>query len=72
MGPPVRAAMRFGLRVLAKLGVYRRLFLLDRPLDEPIPDLPLPADALIAVPRPALRPERGRVADSQQAYQGTR
>ena len=29
-GPPVRAAMRFGLRVLAKFGVYRRLFLLER------------------------------------------
>jgi len=59
MGPLVRGAMRFGFRVLAKLGVYRRLFPLERPLDEPIPNLPLPADALIAIPRPALRSEGG-------------
>lgn len=47
MGAPVRAAIRW--------------FLLERPLDEPISDLPLPADALIAVPRPALRSEGGRL-----------
>src|SRR5207249_2323104 len=47
---------RFAFRLLAKLQLYRRLFLLERPLDEPLPPLSLPTDVTVA------RLERGDVS----------
>ena len=42
-GAAKRSALAIWFRALARLGVYRRLLLIERRLDQPIPDLPLPA-----------------------------
>ena len=65
---PVGGVARTGFRALARLGVYRRLFLLERMLDAPIPDWPLPEGVRVETLGPgglaayaALRPGQGRV-----------
>jgi GNAT superfamily N-acetyltransferase len=42
------AGRRLWFRALGKLRIYRRLFLLERPLDAPILDLPIPVGLAIA------------------------
>lgn len=70
-------ALRPVFRALATLRLYRRLFLLERPLDEPLPDFPLPPGVAIERLGPddldayaAFRPEQGRAACERRLAAG--
>jgi GNAT superfamily N-acetyltransferase len=74
---PVGGIARIGFRALARLGVYRRLFLLERMLDAPIPDWPLPAGVRVETLGPddlsayaALRAGQGRATCARRWARG--
>lgn len=69
--------VRAWLRALAALGIYRRLVLLERRLDEPIPDTPLPAGVEVRALGPAdadayaaFRPEQGAAELGRRLSEG--
>lgn len=69
--------LRLPFRALATLRLYRRLFLLERLLDEPLPDFPLPPGVAIERLGPddldayaAFRPGQGRAACERRLAAG--